>query len=107
MEYPLCNQTVTVYRQVDGQVHRYVIDNCYLEESAAAIPGDNRQERSFLLVVPGQEERVLPGDRVVPGEGPKEVHWKLFLPIYVKGMLVISKVKRFYWEGKLSHTEAS
>lgn len=107
MEHPLCNQTVTVYRQKNGQVHRQVLENCYLEVMTKAVPGDHRRERSFLLVVPGDRRSVAPGDRVLPGIGPEEVHWNLFLPVYVKELLVVSKVKPFYWEGRMSHLEAS
>jgi len=107
MEYPLCNQTVTVYRLVDGQVCRRVLENCYLEVSAKAVPGDCRQEQTFLLVVPGQETLVQPGDRVLPGVGPEAVSWERLLPVFVKELLVVSQVKRFYWEGAMSHLEAS
>ena len=107
MEYPLCDQTVTVYRLVDGQVCRQVLTDCYLEVRTEAAPEDHRQKTEFLLVVPGKTERVLLGDRVVPGEGPEEIHWDLFLPVYVKDLLVVSRVKRFFWKGKLSHLEVS
>lgn len=106
MEYPLCDQTVTVYRQGDGQVLRQVLENCYLELEEKLRTQDARLEKTFLLVVPGQLQRVFPGDRLVPGIGPEVADWEALLPAFLPQVLTVGKVKRFYWDGKLSHIEA-
>ncbi len=106
MEYPLCNQTVTVYRIREDQVLRQVIADCYLEASEEMAAADNRPNRKFLLVVPGKVQRVFPGDRVVPGIGPKDIKAGSLLPVACPDLLLVSKVKRFFWNGELSHIEA-
>lgn len=107
MEYPLCDQTVTVYRLGDGQVLRQVLEECYLELEEATLSQDARPEGSFLLVVPSTLQRVFPGDRLVPGIGPQVSDPSQLLPVYIKDLMTVKKVRRFYWDGKLSHIEAS
>ena len=96
MEYPFCDMTVTVYRAGDRQV----LTGCYLEISQGRQPADERLQKDFLLVVPGSEQRVFPGDRLVPGIGPEV--WDPQLP---EG-LTVSTVRRFFLDGRLSHIEA-
>ena len=105
MEYPLCTQTVTVYRIGDGQVLRQVLEGCYLELRDAVKPQDARPDKNFLLVVPSPLQRVFPGDRLVPGIGP-EVSAERLLPVYMQDLITVKEVKRFYWDGQLSHIEA-
>lgn len=70
MNYALCRQSVTIYRPG----HREVLQNVHLElrqkQRTDAI--GRRQEWSFLLIVPGAEQRVFPGDRLLPGVGPEQ-----------------------------------
>jgi len=106
MEYPLCTQTVTVYRTGDGQVLRQVLEGCYLELRDSALPQDARPDKSFLLVVPSPLQRVFPGDRLVPGIGPEVSDGSRLLPVYIKDLMTVKHVKRFYWDGVLSHIEA-
>jgi len=108
MEYPLCDQVVTVYRRRADTVLRQVLEGCYLDVQVTAVPGDDRQQRKFLLVVPGSVQRVFPGDRLVPGEGPQVTagDWDRFLPVFQEDMLIVGTVKRFYWNGELCHVEA-
>ena len=106
MEYPLCQQTVTLYRKQGDTLLRQVVEGCYLEWKCQAVPGDARQERQFMLVMPGNIQRVFPGDRILEGVGPEEVDWERFLPVYVDGLLIVEHVKRFYWNGALCHVEA-
>ena len=107
--YPLCDQTVTVYRLSEGRIHRQVLVGCYLQTAESRLPQDDRPQRTFLLVVPGPEAQILVGDRVVPGEGPQITleGWQHFLPVSVPDLVVVGKTQRFYWEGQLSHTEAT
>ena len=95
MEYPLCDQTVTVYRS--GL--RLVIHGCYLEISQGQEPEDRCPQWEFLLVVPGACQRVFPGDRLVPGQGPETI-------TAAEHPLVVSQVKRFFLDGQLTHIEA-
>ena len=106
MEYPLCGHTVTVYRQGEP-VLRQVLEDCYLEREQEWVPRDARPKNTFLLVVPGQVQRVFPGDRVVPGIGPKVADWNSLLPATQPDLMTVTKVKRFFWNGKLSHIEAT
>ena len=108
MEYPLCDQTVTVYRPEGKAVQRQVLHGCYFQWTQRLVweATGYRQERAFLLVVPGQELRVFPGDRVLPGEGPQVADWDGFVPERVEGLVQVGWVKPCYLEGKLCHTEA-
>lgn len=107
MEYPLCDQAVTVYRCKEDTVLRQVLEGCYLELGDSCRSQDVRHDREFLLVVPGQLQQVFPGDRLVPGVGPRVQRMKELLPAYVPQVLTVRKVKRFFWNGRLSHIEAS
>ena len=96
MEYPFCDQTVTVYR---GDL-RQVICGCYLEISQGRQPADKRPQWDFLLVVPGCVQRVFPGDLMVPGIGPEQLTDE-------ERPVPITQVKRFYWNNTLCHIEAT
>ena len=91
MEFPLCEQTVTVYRLEDGQVQRTVVDNCFYRWEDVA---EDSFSRRFLLVVPGAFSVKL-GDRVLPGEGPETVDWVKFVPAAVEGLGQVGYVKRY------------
>lgn len=72
MDYSLCNQKVTCYRMVAGQLQRQVLENCYLEYSTRVEHdgiGRNLQ-RPFLLIVPGRG-KILAEDLIYDGEGPQ------------------------------------
>lgn len=105
MEYPLCDQTVTVYRQDEAP---QVLRGCWFQWTDRHLRdvSGTRTVREFLLVVPGKELRIFPGDRVLPGEGPRQVDWQTFLPELVEGLVQVAWVKPCYWEGTLCHTEA-
>lgn len=110
MDYPLCDQTVTIYRKHADQVLRLVAYGCYFSCRDTMLRDENgsRQSRSFLLVMPGNIQRVFPGDRVCPGEGPQVAaqDWDRFLPVLVPGLVQVAYTKPFYWNGKLCHVEA-
>ena len=103
MTYPLCDQTVTVYRQEGDCVTRRVIENTFysyedkLEKS--------RFSRHFLLILPGAED-IHPGDRVFDGIGPETVVWNSFLPVTVPGLSQVQYVKPISVGGILCHREA-
>ena len=103
MEYPLCDQTVTVYHMAGGEIFRQVIHGCYFQQQEK---GTGPVERPFLLVIPGDTLQVFPGDRVLPGEGPEVTDWDAFLPATEPQLARIGWVKPCYWQGTLCHTEA-
>ena len=111
MEYPLCDRTVTVYRLESGQVLRQVVHGCYFQQSEELVTEytGNRLQPAFLLVMPGQTQRVFAGDRVMAGEGPivSAGQWVRFVPALVPGLVQVGQVKPCYWQGVLCHTEAS
>ena len=108
MEYPLCDQVVTCYRKTPEGVRRQVLEGCYMEFQTAqdrdvALA---RTERPFLLVIPAGRGTVQVGDRVIPGIGPENVDWAGFVPAAVENLAQVGYVKKWYWDGKLSHVEA-
>ena len=110
MEYPLCDQTVTLYRAAEDQVLRQVVHGCFFQQqdTLQTDGSGSRLQRGFLLVMPGQARRVFPGDRVMAGEGPivSREQWDLFIPALVPGLSQVGQVKPCYWQGRLCHTEA-
>lgn len=105
LDYSLCCQTVTVYR-MGG--HREVLENCRYawEDRLLREETGNRWERTFLLIVPGEEQKVFPGDRVYPGIGPESVDWNAFLPVNTPGLSEASYAKLCFWQDRPVHTEA-
>ena len=108
MEYPLCDQTVTVYRQEGDAVSRQVLHGCYLQQTQSQLTQDRgtRMQQKFLLVVPGERRQILPGDRVMAGEGPEAQDWSRFIPALIPGLCQISWVRPCYFRNQLCHTEA-
>lgn len=102
--YPLCDRTVTVYRETG---ERTVCEGCYFvyedveNESAQGLQVD----RKFLLVMPGAQ-RVFAGDRIFDGIGPEEIVWAEFVPAAVPGLCQAAYAKAWYWDGHVCHTEA-
>lgn len=107
--YPMCDQTVTVYRKVGDAIERRVVHGCYyrfedhLTEDAQGL----RFIRKFLLIQPGQKP-IYPGDRILEGEGPSVSpnRWEQFLPAVVPGLSQVSYAAPWHWEGKICHWEA-
>ena len=97
MEFPLCEQTVTVYRAENGQLLREVVEGCFYRWEDVA---DDGFQRRFLLVVPG-DFAVKLGDRILPGIGPAQVDWMRFVPAAVEGLGQVGYVKRYP-----THTQA-
>ncbi len=105
MDYSLCNQTVTVYSNVEGVISRQVIHNAFLSVEEGFSQGERAPVRNFLLIVPGPEVRFFVGDRVLPGIGPKEIDWEGFFPANVPGLLEVGRIRHYLENGKISHTE--
>jgi hypothetical protein len=110
LDYSLCDSTVTVYRKQGNTICREVVHNCFFllqEEQTVELHGLQKETLCFL-VMPGQTQRVFPGDRVFEGVGPQVCleDWENFLPQTVPGLAQISYVKPWFWDGKLCHVEA-
>lgn len=107
LAYPLCRQTVTVYRLSDGQVQRQVWQDCFYRYEDALTEGElgPRLQRRFLLIRPGAAD-IRPGDRVFDGVGPEKPDWDSFLPVSVPGLSQAQYVIAHKWQDEVCHTEA-
>lgn len=103
LDYSLCEQTVTVYRRQGEGVARVVLDNCFLQLQRMQKTDTLGQQRacSFLLIVPGQEQMVFPGDRIFEGVGPEDLTWA-----QTGAFDQVEYAKPCYWCGCICHTEA-
>lgn len=108
MDYGMCCQTVTVYRNTPEGVLRQEIPNCYLQwqDAVSFTQQGRRQERKFLLVQPGEEQLIFPCDRVYAGIGPMTVDWNTFVPALVPGLGEVAYATAYHWQGAFCHTEA-
>lgn len=110
MEYPLCRQTVTVYRLTPEGVSRQVIQDCFYSYQTGENTDEwgERQKTTFLLVVPGEVQRLCIGDRVYDGVGPEITaqQWQSFLPVHVPGLSQVEYLRPCFLNGSLCHTEA-
>ncbi len=105
VDYSMCCQTVTVYRQTAESILRLEIPGCFLqwEDRIGQDEDGIWQEREFLLIQPGAEQLIFPGDKVFEGIGPEITleDWESFAPD-----AVVDYTKVYRWEGKFCHTEA-
>lgn len=108
-----CRDSVTVYREEGGEVSRTYHPRAYMEfERTENVDRTGSEQASgFLLVVPGPEQAVRPGDKVLLGEGPEVPEdamkwWRTFIPAKVDNLAVVRKVDVKRWNGKAVHTEA-
>ena len=110
LDYSLCDRTVTVYRRKEDEILRQVIDGCYYtwQEVQVVDKAGCRRETKCLLIIPGDKQQLLVGDRVLDGVGPDVSlqNWAAFIPVKVAGLAQISYVQPYYWEGALCHVEA-
>lgn len=106
----LCRQTVTVYRKAQDAVTRSVYKIAFFElKKTQNVDKTGRKDaNSFLLVIPGNEQTVFVGDKVMMGEGPEITlqEWSAFNPKEVPQLVVVSYADPKYYEGVLIHTEA-
>ncbi len=110
LDYSLCDQTVTLYRKQGDSVLRQVVEGCLFrfQDSRTVDAMGCRQDRPFLLVMPGAPQRVFPGDRVMAGLGPEVTAqmWRDFIPVKVPGLGEVSYAAPYFWEGSICHVEA-
>ena len=108
----MCNQTVTVYHRDGDSYSRKVIENgAFLDfrKTQSVDKTGSSEANSFLLVIPGEEQAVFIGDKVLLGEGPEISNreaWVQLIPAKVPGLVVVKYADPKYWHGKLVHTEA-
>lgn len=111
LDYPLCDQTVTVYHLDGNAVTRTVHERAFLDFRKAenVAKTGSKDASSFLLVIPGDGSPVSEGDKVMLGEGPEAVGiegWRNLIPSKVPGLVVVSYVDAKHFRGKKVHTEA-
>ena len=110
MDYSLCRDTVTVYRRQEQGIFRQVLENVFFtwEEQTVTDTLGTRKGADFLLILPGEEQTVFPGDRIFAGTGPEigEEDWAAFLPCAVSGLGQVSYVCVYRHDGRICHTEA-
>lgn len=108
VDHSLCNQTVTVYRNDNGSLQRFVAEDCHYvwEDVTVTDVAGTRFERRFLLIMPGSRQRVFPGDRIYNGVGPEAVNWREFIPVKVEGLSETAYVRPRWWGGEICHVEA-
>ena len=110
MKFPLCQQTVTVYRRTGDQVQRQVLENCFFHWQQVRLQDELgwRQETKCLLLLPGAQQRIAVGDRVLDGIGPEVTvqQWPGFIPVAVPALAEVAYVQPVYWDGALSHWDA-
>ena len=111
VNYSLCNQTVTVYRKDGDIITRKVYPRAFLDfrKTITTDKTGSKEANTFLLVIPGSEQAVFVGDKVILGNGPEVTtakEWATMVPVKVPGLVVVSYVDCKYWNGKIVHTEA-
>ena len=109
LDYSLCCQTVTLYRKTKEGISRFVLPQCsysYQPVLEKGVLGEEYQVK-FTLIVPGTVQ-ILPGDRVMAGEGPQVTmaDWPSFIPVCVPSLAEVAYVKPCFWDGRQCHTEA-
>ena len=112
VDYRLCKQTVTVYhKESDNTYTRKVYQNAFLDfrKTQTVDKTGSKEASSFLLVIPGDEQMVFVGDKVMLGEGPEvgtREDWAAFIPAKVPGLVVVSYADAKYWGAQMVHMEA-
>lgn len=105
-EYAMCCQRVTLYRKTPQGILRQEIPNCYLQVLSERVYGKLScgQDLKFLLIQPGQEQLVFPGDRVFDGIGPEitQEQWDT----WAVPMGEVDYAVPYQWQGVFCHTEA-
>lgn len=112
----LCNQIVTVYRRTEKNGKTAFLRTVYekaffdFKKTVSVDKVGTDHSTSFLLVIPGSEQAVYPGDKVLLGTGPEiasgDYWFKEFIPAKVEGLAVVKYADTKYWNDQLVHTEA-
>ena len=112
VDYRLCTQTVTVYhREGDGQYTRTIHPRAFLDcrKTQNVDKTGSSEASSFLLIIPGDRQTVVPGDKILLGEGDP-IHtreeWANLIPSKVPNLVVVKYADAKYWGTQIVHTEA-
>ena len=109
LSYPLCNQTVTLYKRLPDGIERRVVKDCFyrFEDCLTEDVRGLGFRRKFTLVLPG-DTPVAPGERVLEGIGPKVDldRWEQFVPAVVPGLSEAEYAAPQTWQGEICHWEA-
>ena len=134
LDYSLCNQTVTLYHAelTNGyQCTRTVFRGAFFDAKKVQTVDKtgSRETNSFVVILPSgwggrpvwadaastqllsQEQgvfSVVPGDKILLGEGPELVDraaWAGFLPAKTQGLVVVKDVDIKHWNGTVCHVE--
>lgn len=111
LDYSLCNQTVTVYhcdgKTVTTTVHKNVFFEYKKTESVDKV--GTSEKNAFLLVIPGKEQAVHVGDKILHGAGKAITtieEWSKLVPANAEGLVVVKNAAPMYWRDRIVHTEA-
>ena len=111
IDYRMCNQIVTVYHKDGDTVTCAVHTNAFFEHKKTQNidKTGSREANAFLLVIPGDIQKVFVGDKVLRGRGrtiSTREEWAAMIPAKVPGLGVVSYADPKYWGEQLVHTEA-
>lgn len=110
VNYSMCRQTVTVYHKEGDTVSRTVHRRAFLDfrKNLTVDKTGSREANAFLLVIPGAEQMVFVGDKVLLGEGRavSREEWAAFIPAKVPGLCVVKYADPKYWGTQFVHVEA-
>ena len=111
--YSLCTQTVTIYHRdkESGVIKRQEISGVYYGRKKTGDTGQrgDTEKNTHLLIIPGANTEVFPGDKVLEGSGPRIAtaeEWARFLPSNTAGLVVIRAVHPVVYKGQTVHIEA-
>ena len=111
--YALCTQTVTIYHRdkETGEITRKEISGVYYGRKKTQDGGQrgDTEKNTHLLIIPGANTEVFPGDKVLEGSGPRIAtaeEWARFLPSNTAGLVVIREVHPVSYKGRVVHIEA-
>ena len=107
----LCRQTVTVYHKEGEEYIRKVYSKAFLDhkKTQTVDKTGSKEANSFLLVIPGSVQTVFVDDKVYEGVGPEistVEQWRDFMPVKVRGLVVVKYADCKKWDNTVVHTEA-
>ena len=102
---PLSRMSALAHRPEGPGISRRVLPRVFLEFRCRRKTdrAGLREDTGFLLVVPGAEQAVQPGDKLVPGEGPElpKAEWAA-----LTRCCVVRWAEQKFFDGKPVHMEA-